>query len=170
MGVTYSSTVAPTYEAIASITSTGSTSIFDFTSIPSTYTDLILVYNGTMSGSTNNGIRLRMNNDAGSNYDITRVYAAAGGTGSDNNTTNTFIDIGYMIAGTIETFQCHINNYTNSSIKKTVVSHFAAPTNDGTMQQAATWRSTAAINQVTLDSSINHVSGTTATLYGIKAG
>jgi hypothetical protein len=168
MGVTYTSNVARTYEAISSITSSGSTAIFDFTSVPSTYTDLILVYNGTMTGSTNNGIRLRFNNDSNSVYDITRVYASAGGTGSDNNTTNTFIDIGYMIAGTIETFQCHINDYANSTGKKTMVSHFAAPTNDGTMQQAATWRSTSAINRVTLDTSINHVSGTTATLYGIK--
>lgn len=168
MGVTYTSNVAKTYEVIGSITSSGSTSVFDFSSIPSTYTDLVLVYVGTMTGSTNNGIRLRFNNDSGSNYDITRVYAAAGGQSSDNSTTNTFIDIGYMIAGTVETFQCYINDYKNTTGKKTMVSHFAAPTNDGTMQQAATWRDTSAINRVTLDTSINHISGTMATLYGIK--
>jgi hypothetical protein len=169
MGVTYTTNSAATYEAIASITSSGSTAIFDFTSVPSTYTDLVLVFVGTFGGSTNNGQRLRFNNDANSNYDITRVYGSAGsGAYTDNNTTNTFVDINYQIAGTIHTFQCNIGDYANTTGKKTVVSSYASPANDGTMQQAGTWRNTNAINRVTLDASINFVSGSMATLYGIK--
>ena len=170
MGVTYTSNVAKTYEVIQSYTSTGSTAIFDFTSVPSTYTDLMLVYNGTFVSGSNGGIRLRFNNDSGSNYDYVRIYAAqSGGTpASDNSTNNTFIDIAYMIAGSVETFQCNIGDYKNTTNKKTIVSHFASPNNDGTMQQAGTWRNTDAINRVTLDSSYSHVNGSMATLYGIK--
>lgn len=169
MGVTYSTNSAGTYEAIASITSSGSTAIFDFTSVPSTYTDLVLVFVGTFGGSTNNGQRLRFNNDSGSNYDLTRVYGSAGsGFTSDNSTSNTFIDINYQLAGTIHTFQCNIADYANTINRKTVVSHYASPANDGTMQQSGTWRNNSAINRVTLDASINFVSGSMATLYGIK--
>jgi hypothetical protein len=169
MGVTYTLNVAKTYEVIQTYTSSGSTSTFDFTSIPSTYTDLFLVYNGTFTGSTNGGIRLRFNNDLGSSYDITRVYSAqSGAVQSDNSNNTSFIDIGYMIAGTIETFQCNINNYASTNTYKTIVSHFASPANDGTMQQAGTWRNTDAINRVTLSSDHNHISGSMATLYGIK--
>jgi len=169
MGVTYTSNQAKTYEVIQTYTSSGSTSTFDFTTIPSTYTDLILVYNGTFVGGNNGGIRLRFNNDSNSNYDYLRVYGTQSDTkGSDNNFSNTFIDIAYMIAGSVETFQCHINSYASTTNKKTVVSHFASPDNDGTMQQAGTWQGTAAINRITLSSDYNHVSGSMATLYGIK--
>jgi len=57
-----------TYEPIASTKVTGSsTTQIDFTSIPATYTDLVISLN-IVNGTSLNALYMRFNNDTGANY------------------------------------------------------------------------------------------------------
>ena len=60
-----------TYEPIATASGTGSNTTLSFTSIPATYTDLILILNGSLN--TGNNTRMRFNNNSGFNYSMTVV-------------------------------------------------------------------------------------------------
>ncbi len=60
-------------------------------------------------------------------------------------------------------------NYSNTTTYKTVLSRCSNPTG-GTLAVAGLWRSTAAITSITLTPTAgNWLSGSTFTLYGIKA-
>jgi hypothetical protein len=59
-----------TYVALATATATGSQSTITFTSIPQTYTDLVLVCSGN---TVNLATALLFNNDNGANYSRTAV-------------------------------------------------------------------------------------------------
>jgi hypothetical protein len=63
----------------------------------------------------------------------------------------------------------HINNYSNATTYKTALVRSMALGTPGNCVDAfvGTWRSTAAITSVTIRGSV--VSGTTYSLYGIKA-
>jgi hypothetical protein len=161
-----------TYTPIARQVLNGTTSV-DFTSISSTYTDLVLIGSLIQSGSAINSF-MRVGNgtvDTGSNYSQTILYgngtsavstrvssqtafyadiAGAPGTGSDYN---------------VVTYS--LQNYSNTTTNKTVLMRASKATN-GTDAIVGLWRSTSAINRISLYSS-NALTGT-FTLYGIKAG
>jgi hypothetical protein len=78
-----------TYVPIATANGTGSNSTITFSSIPSTYTDLVLIIGG---GSTSASVvsQLQFNGDTGSNYSWTALYgtgSAASSARSSNTTT-----------------------------------------------------------------------------------
>jgi len=91
-----------TYEPIATTTLTGGTS-YTFTSIPATYTDLVLVVNAaTASGSSN--LAMQFNADTGSNYSFTRIFgngSSASSSRAANVTDNYIGDIGTTISTNI---------------------------------------------------------------------
>ena len=60
-----------TYTPIATTTGTGSSGTITFTSIPSTYTDLRIILNGTETNATLYEFDMRYNNDSGNNYSLT---------------------------------------------------------------------------------------------------
>jgi len=62
-----------TYTLIASNTLGSGTATVTFSSIPGTYTDLILVCGLPATGTANNsdGLRFQLNSDTGSNYSAT---------------------------------------------------------------------------------------------------
>ena len=63
-----------TYDKIATYTLPSATSSYTFTSIPSTYTDLVLVVSARMTGGGGaSAIQLQFNGDTGSNYSITTL-------------------------------------------------------------------------------------------------
>ena len=66
-----------TYEPIATTTLGSAAASITFSSIPATYTDLRVVFNGTVTevGET---LYYRFNSDGASNYSITQVYGASG--------------------------------------------------------------------------------------------
>jgi hypothetical protein len=68
--------MADTYTLISSVTvGAGGASSIDFTSIPATYTDLLIKVSARgASGASNITGTLRFNSDAGSNYSALRVY------------------------------------------------------------------------------------------------
>ena len=161
-----------TYSTIATNTVSGSsTNSVSFTSIPSTYTDLVLIVNSSRTTSGVGNIYLRYNNDSGSNYSATRVYGDGSAVGSFRQ-TSTIWAIGGNQTDTMTTTIFHIMNYANTTTYKTMMSRYASTgSGDSTSAGVALWQSTAAINRVDclLTASTYFTAGSTLTLYGIAA-
>ncbi len=152
-----------TYEAIATHTTTGTVSSYTFSSIPSTYTDAILVI-ADLGGDTS--YKVNVNGDTGSNYSSTYMYgdgsSAASGRGSSATAAPT---VGRRPGNTIMQFQ----NYSNTTTYKTFLTRGNA-SNHMVIATVSLWRSTSAINSITITpESGSFGSGVTFSLYGIKA-
>ena len=170
--------MAKTYEAIATNTLGSSAASFNFTSIPSTYTDLILVIRYAGTSNDQNSL-LRFNGDTGSNYSRTFMLSGSSGTASGRNSNQTFIQmVQNMGAGTsLDSGNYHIvqiMNYANTTNYKTMLDRTYAQNNSGTQAEllafVGLWRSTSAINQITYSQGGGDIlAGSSATLYGIKA-
>ena len=160
---------AQTYEPIATQTLGGSSSSVSFSSIPSTYTDLILTIDGTVS--SNCGIQMQFNSDSGSNYTFTRITGDGTTASSDRSASITFMELGFYVSSTRNMNIVQIMNYANTTTFKTVLNRANAQSiNIGTQLYAELWRKTPeAINAISISASGNFVSGSTFTLYGIKA-
>jgi len=165
-----------TYEPIATNTLTGTTSSVTFSSIPGTYTDLILVQTFPDGQTTGPYTSIQFNSDTGSNYSTTFLTGYNGTVDSNRTTNATYIRMGsssYLANAICIT---HIMNYSNTTTYKTVVgrNNFGQPssTMKETQAQVGMWRSTSAITSITISrvlSSTDFVSGCTFTLYGIAA-
>ena len=176
MGVTTSSTVAATYEPIATYTVPSDTASYTFNSIPQTYTDLVLIINmqSTYTGDSGNGARLQFNGDTGSNYSDTNLRGNGSSASSYRQSNLTYIQIGLLPssgggtpAGTLGVGIAQIMNYANTTTYKTVLGR----TNNSFAfieASAGLWRNTAAITSVTYFGDGNIKAGSTFTLYGIK--
>ena len=156
-----------TYEKIATNTLGSATASVTFSSIAGTYTDLVVAINGATTADTSAFVRF--NSDTGSNYSYTEMNgngtSAASSRGS--NQSETF----FGNPRTSYSFQANlsINNYSNSTTYKTFLSRSGNSTG-WTFAVVGLWRNTAAITSVTfLASGTTWVSGSTFTLYGIKA-
>jgi len=159
--------MAATYTPIASITLGAATSSVTFSSIPGTYTDLVLVYNGT-SGISN--LPVRFNSDTGSNYSYTRMYGDGSGTASDRESNLNYAV--YAIGSSAQTLATmYINNYSNTTTNKTLLGKSGYTATGYVSMFASLWRSTAAITSITLygntSFATNFSVGSTFNLYGI---
>lgn len=160
-----------TYVAIESRTLTTTTPSVTFTSIPQTYTDLVLVVTGANTGSEQ-GIATQVGNDSvdtGANYGVVYMLGSGTGTGSAGGfVNNTNITAGRM-DGNPSVSIINYMNYSNTTTFKSVLSRG----NNGTyaIMHEGTWRNTAAINTISVFnlSSVSFAAGCTFTLYGIKA-
>ncbi len=166
-----------TYELIASNTvgSSGVASL-TFSSIPSTYTDLVLYTSlrSTTTGNANDRAAIVTFNGSSSNYSAIRLYAYDGTTvGSDSSIG---IDIYYTgTTGTTSTFSndsVYITNYASSNSKSISVDN-ASEQNSSTKNWLALyawrWADSAAISSITLTPDAGNLAQySTATLYGIK--
>ena len=166
--------MAVTYDKVATSTVSGSsTTSIDFTSISSSYTDLVLVLSHASASASGGLVYLTFNNDTtNNNYSQTRVTWDYGGYGGDIQASANSINqrfISWNRTGWATTVT-NIMNYSNTSILKTFLNRNSNAQYTGGMgsTQITLWRSTAAINQVTIViSASNFVAGTLATLYGI---
>jgi len=173
-----------TYDSIATYTVSGSsTASYTFSSIPSTYTDLVVVAS-VRSGTTANttGFLCQVNGQTGNYYD---GYVLRGnGTSATSARYNKFIDptyaapVGNMVANsaTSGTFSNHIiswNNYSNTTTYKTFLARSNSQNNTATGFVEAVvsmYFATTAISSLTFfPEAGNFVDGSTISLYGIKA-
>ena len=155
-----------TYEPIETLTASGSTTTFSFSSLPTNYTDLVIVLVGTLTGS-NQGVKMRFNGDSASNYLYKRFNAA--GSPQTDQTSSDGIDIGYQITSSRQMTTVRIASYRVTNFKKLCFYSLTAPTNDGIVRAAGEWNNTGAITSITLVAGNNYSSNTTATLYGIAS-
>lgn len=166
--------MALTYTPIATTTISSSTASVTFSSIPSTYTDLIIISGSLLQVSGSNGLRIRFNSDSGTNYSYVQLVGN-GTTASSNRTSND--TSGYAGGSAYSTTNpgtaiCHILNYANTTTYKSFIERGAQAGNDTTITSSL-WRSTTAINSITLalggSFPSNNIASGTFTLYGVKA-
>lgn len=163
-----------TYTPIATYTVSGSSvAAYTFSSIPQTYTDLVLVsVVRTTDTTSGNDFKGNFNSDTGTNYSNTQMYGTGSATASTRDSNFSYVKMGLVIgssaaSGTFANNVAHIQNYSNSTTYKTVLSRRDAA---GFYAVATVnlWRNTAAITSITLASQFGNMDiGTTLTLYGI---
>jgi hypothetical protein len=161
-----------TYTPIATTTLGSNQTTVTFTSF-SGYTDLVLVTNLRYSTGTPSGNAfLRFNSDSGTNYSRTFLQgdgsSASSGRGSNENAV--YVLGNTNASGVFNTNITQIQNYSNSTTFKTVLSRWVNAT-DFALAFVSTWRNTAAITtiDVTASGTSQFASGCTFTLYGIAA-
>ena len=150
-----------TYTKIASTTLGSATGSVTLSSIPGTYTDLVLIVDSTI---TSGGVdtRIRINGDTSTNYSRTYMYGDGSSTVSGRNSTDDAIGSG---SKTIH----NVMNYSNTTTYKTAVARYGTA-GSLTLAQVALWRSTAAITSISITAGTTNIAtGSTFTLYGIKA-
>ena len=161
-----------TFELIQAYTATGSVANIEFTSIPSTYTDLCLKLSGRLDAA-NTAIIIQFN---GVTTNLSSRYLYGGGSGSaasytDGSNIYTYANSSSYTTSTFGNSEIYIPNYAGSNNKS--VSVDAITENNATGADmalfAGLWASSAAITSIKLlPNSGNFVANSTAYLYGVK--
>jgi hypothetical protein len=145
----------------------------DITSIPDTFTDLLLVL--SIRGASSGFFGIAFN---GSSSDITsRLLYGDGANAASTSRTDLYISYGdgpSETANTFANYQIYLPNYASSNYKSWSldgVGENNATTAHQTIQ-AGLWSQTAAINQLTINNwnTTNLAVYSSFTLYGITAG
>ncbi len=166
-----------TYIQIASNILSTNTATITFSSIPNTYTDLLLKISArTASNADYDPLYLDFNNDTASNYSVQNLrgsgtFAEAFRLSNTNPITN-----GYAINGstsTANTFancEIYIPSYLTATNKPLNIftAQETAATGANVVQQAALWRNNAAITSIRMYSNGSFVTNSSFFLYGIK--
>jgi hypothetical protein len=160
--------VPDTFIKIASVTvGSGGASSIDFTSIPSTYTDLCVKL--SVSAATSNGFQMTINGSS-SNFTY-RLLEGDGAAAASYNGTTGRIAYAFSSATIFSNVEVYIPNYagsTNKSFSTDGVSEQNATTAYADLT-ASLWSQTAAINALGFNFSAGNIRQySTATLYGIK--
>lgn len=165
-----------TYEKIQTITLTSSGAL-DFTTIPNTYTDIVMTGQlRAAAGSTVENCWWRYNNDGGANYGSMRGLFYTGGFLSSNATAE---DACYMGAisgpGVSEWFYtpfiAHINNYASTSHYRSYLVSYITQTYEANYRMGNWLNLASAVSRITFGCGGNgtFAAGSTVTLWGIKA-
>ena len=174
--------MANTYTLISSVTvgSGGSASV-SFSSIPSTYTDLVVLSSVRSLGDYGTGyemiddVILRFNGDSGSNYPRKNLNGLGYSVTSSGGTlTGVYIyaDGNRATASTFSNSSTYITNYAGSTYKS--VSSDSVTENNATTAwsglMATLWNNTAAINSISFQTGTgsNLAQYSTFYLYGIS--
>ena len=170
--------MANTYTLIASSTvGSGGAANIDFTSIPATYTDLVVLLSAR--GTENqvyNSMKLQFNN-ATANYSSKEIYGSGSAAASvSRGTTDSGLYIGNVNGNTstsnsFSNFSIYVPNYAESNYKS--VSVDAVQENNATEAYtqftAGLWSDTSAITSIKFSwSTTTIMQYSTAYLYGIK--
>lgn len=158
-----------TYVPIQSYTVSGnSTTSYTFSSIPQNYTDLVIVFNGTLSSADNNNIEFN-NENQNQLYSVTRLYGNGSTVGTNRSTSQNSMQLGEM--GTSQSTDIiQIFNYSSTSGYKTVISSGRNATGN-VKNTVGLFRSTSATNTIKIftGGGATYSAGSTFSLYGIEA-
>jgi hypothetical protein len=174
--------MANTYVALAKTVLTTTQATVTFSSIPSSYTDLIVLISARTDGSSASyGRDLKLTvNSSSSGYSYTILYGRPNSAGSFRSSSTTDLDIGWgttptpgQTANTFGSIEIYIPNYvgsTNKAISIIGLSESNNATDAAIGAVAGLWSNTSAITSITIDDydSTNFVSGSRFDLYGIK--
>lgn len=157
------------YTPIATHTIATAASSYTFSSIPATYTDLVLVVNAA-TGSNDIDMYIQVNSDTGSNYSWTRMVGTGSVTSSSRASSSTLgFRVGNMSGSNVgqNNVIVQFQNYSNTTTNKTVLSR---GNNAANLVEtfSGLWRSTVAINSMSINTQSGNFSvGSTFSLYGI---
>jgi len=159
-----------TYQPIASTTLGSAASSITLSSIPSTYTDLRLVF--VLKNTSADNPIVRLNSDSGTNYSLTQIRGNGSAAQSSRGSNTSETILGYNTASQWTFNTLDFFSYTASTNKTFLITTSEDANGSGnTYSIVSLYRSTSAISTITLSnfSGNTFVAGTTATLYGIKA-
>ena len=164
--------MASTYEMIAT-TTLSSAGTVTFSSIPGTYTDIVLISSAKNSSGSAGTYQIVLNSDTGANYSATYLLGNGIAASSARFTGNNVAYTSRSSGSSSTEFSpgiVHFMNYSNTTTYKTLLSRG----NEASSTAAAfanLWRSTAAITSINLQQpgGGNFAAGSTFTIYGIKA-
>lgn len=164
-----------TYESIATTTLGSAQLNVEFTGISQSFTDLVLVMQIADSTNDARDVYMQVGNgsyDTASNYSRTILTGNGTAAQSSRSSNASFMSMSYAVysSSPLSVNIVHFMSYSNTTTNKTVL----ARTNgagDGVSANAFLWRSTSAIERIKvyLQPTSNINTGSTFTLYGIKA-
>jgi hypothetical protein len=163
--------VASTYEPIASVNANGTSPYyFEFTSIPATYTDLVLVLYALEGGQDGLNMQVSVGGtwQTGNSYAITYLQVNAAGSTGSTTLAGSYLEIG-VEGTTYAATLIHIQNYAATNMWKTFLSESTAPA-FYTRMVTGTYTGTGAIDGIRLYNGGNssHGVSSVATIFGIK--
>jgi hypothetical protein len=163
-----------TYTPIATTTLGSPSTTITFSSIPQTYTDIVIVASirrNFPGGSGNRDALMRFNSDSNSNYSKTTIFGNGSSAGSFRHSNFTSLGLIKCVDANFPNgvSVVSIQNYSNLTTYKTTLSR-SGDMSDGTSASAGLWRSTTAINQIQIFETVDGFAvGDSVTLYGIAA-
>lgn len=170
--------MATTYTLISSSELSSSAASVTFSSIPATYTDLVLwaSHRNDTTGRTNDQLVLRFDASANTAHSRTQIAGDGASATSDRTSSSASITIDEGTTGpsatsnTFATSLFYIPNYATTSNKPVSIDN-ATETNATTawrVGSAGLYRNSSAISTIIIDTNGNFVSGSSFYLYGIK--
>jgi len=167
--------MAATYDVISTTTVGSSSQTVTLSSIPQTYTDLVVVINAF--SSVQSDLYVYFNSDNTANYSRTLMWGDGSTAGQSTITrADGYASMVLTYYGAVTTTQgqsvqtLNVMNYANTTTYKTALARCNS-TSNGVDASVGLWVSTAAISSMTFDlaSTRTFSAGSTFTLYGIKA-
>ena len=171
--------MAATYEPIASVTLGSTSTSVTFSSIPATYTDLVVACSARFGSAS--GSRIRFNSDTATNYSSTYLLgqgsaASSGRLSSVTSIRNNHIWGDATVANQFTPYGVSIHSYSSTSVYKTALWTYGTGgglqgSNSETGKIVGLWRSTAAITTIEFApfNATSYQIGSTFSLFGIKA-
>jgi hypothetical protein len=167
-----------TYKLISSVTvGSGGTASINFTSIPQTYTDLIVKISGRTTEAANFTTLVLTFNGNATSYSHRFIQGNNSVAASSQGLSVTSLNLGYIngsnsTASTFGNMEIYIPNYTsanNKSVSVDAIQEINSTNNSVLWLNAGLWAQTTSINQITLTpAGGNFAQYSTASLYGIK--
>jgi hypothetical protein len=164
--------MASTYDLIATQTLGSTAASITFSSIAASWTDLRLIFHGTMTASA--GVYLRYNNNTSLTYSWILLYSDGSSALSSRPTDTAGFNLGPAAfqTSTPGMAQVDIFSYAGATNKTALLTQSLDLNGSGfTSVSVSNWPSTAAITRIDLinQSSTTFAVGTVVSLYGIKA-
>jgi hypothetical protein len=166
-----------TYTFIASNTLSTSAASVTFSSIPSTYTDLVLRMSPRdTQGATDSQCFIKPNSNSGTVYTDTRMTGNGSTAISTRNASNAngnvvgFYSASSATANTFGSLEVYIPNYAEAAVKQ-IVTFGTAESNAAEVRLSVTgglFNNTTAISSLLINAGNNFVAGSSFFLYGIK--
>jgi hypothetical protein len=166
--------MAKTYTPIATQTLTTSAASVTFSSIPGTYTDLVLIVSSrSLKAGTEDALFIQVNGDSSTLYSRTELYNASSGRATGETAYKYHGKVAGNTSGgaTFATSNINFMNYANTATFKTLIARcgMADPAYTEVKTSVGLYRSTNAISSMVLttESATNFAPGSSFTLYGI---
>jgi len=154
-----------TYTPIATNTLGSAAASVTFSSIPSTYTDIVLIQNSTGAGGAGASY-LRFNGDTTGVYSRTRLLGNGSAASSYRETGANNISSDAPSSSNSTTIW-NIMDYANTTTFQTVL--YRDNSSAYVVAQVGLWRNTAAITSLSITADAGtFAAGSTFTLYGVK--
>lgn len=162
-----------TYTPISTTLLSSTSSSITFSSIPQTYTDLVLIMD--IIGDNAYYPQIRLNGDTGTNYSQTYFRGQSGSMTSNRASNQSWLYVTGSALYGISNYQLgsivFFNNYSSTTQYKTALGRDNSSQGTPAIDYiCSTWRNNAAITTINIVPGNGNFSvGSTFTLYGIKA-